>query len=273
MRAHLSYDASGDLVYDLSLPHFTPEETEWRHNHFNLAIPEHHFAAERLSMSNVTDGFDVSSYQPSAPDFTVNGRTVAAFKATEGTSYFDPHFNANRSKAHGQALQAIIIYHFARPASHSGGDEARYLLSKIGPRQALEIIALDYETSPWSVQFILDFFHVIATESQYPTEFYSYLGMLSANSTLGIPDTGCGLWPAAYGTREPGSDRWDHKDGWQHTDGSSSVPGNDGPWDCSHWDSQALAARLGIWTPVPTPPPTPPTPKPSSIPALLEVLS
>lgn len=255
MRAHLSVDASGDLVFDPSLPNFTPEEQEWREHHFGLVIPDHHFSVPTLAMSNVSDGFDVSSYQPAGPNFSVGGCRVAAFKATEGTSYFDPHFNANRASAHNDPnIAAVIMYHFARPASHSGGDEGRYMLSKIGPPRERELVALDYEVSPWSVQFILDFLHVVLTEGHYPEELYSYLGMLVANSTKGIPEqTGCGLWPAAYGTREPSSLNWPHKDGWQHTDGSGSVPGNDGPWDCSHWDTMALAARLGRTGPTPPP--------------------
>jgi GH25 family lysozyme M1 (1,4-beta-N-acetylmuramidase) len=241
----------------------TAEEREWRDHHMGLVVESRHLATPATTLANVGHGWDVSAYQPDGVDFTGGGRKVAAFKATESLSYFNSrNFTANRNSAHAREdqLVAIVIYHFARPANKGGGDQARYMLSKIGPRQRKEVIALDFEVSPWLTQWAIDFLTVIHTEGHYPTEFYSYLGMISSNDTRGIPDTGCGLWPAAYGTREPGNDRWTAgKDGWQHTDGQPSVPGNDGPWDCSQWDLVKLAARVGSPAPGPTP-----TPQPSS---------
>lgn len=238
---------------------FSPEEMEWRLHHLTLTVPIHHLAFGPKRMQNIGDGWDISSYQPAGIDFTGGGRKVAAFKATEGLTYFDPHFWANRKSAHTKEadLYAIIMYHFARPSTSSGGTQARYMLSKIGPRQNKEIIALDFEVSPWSVQWQIDFLDVIINEGHYPTEFYTYLGMASANSTAGLPETGTGYWPAAYGLTEPGDDRWvsvGGKDGWQHTDGSGVVRGNDGPYDCSHWDLVKLANRVGSSTPTPKPP-------------------
>lgn len=253
MRAHLPFSAA---------------ERTWRRHHMGLVAPDHHFATPGRNLTavgadQIVHGFDVSSYQPARPDFTAGGRRIALWKATEGTGYFDPHFAANRAKAHSEDLILRAIYHFARPGSHRPEDEARYLLSKIGPRQDREVIMLDYEVPPWSVAWIVAFLHVIH-DAGWPSLFYSFLGMLSANPTSGIPETGTGLDVAAYGCREPGSDRWDHKDLWQHTDGASNVCGNDGPWDCNRGLASVLAARAG--SPPPTPPPAPtPGPPPGRV--------
>lgn len=251
---------------------FTDEEQEFRRYHLDeLEIPEHHYARggllagdgqtddtaalrHGLAFARPVHGYDISSYQPAGPDFRAGGRQFAIFKATEGTGYFDRNFNANRARAHAQGLAFIGEYHFARPGSHSPEAEAKWFLDHVGPRQPGECAVLDYETSPWSVPWIVRWIQLV-NAAGWPVEFYSYLGMLSANPTNGVPQTGCGLWVAAYGCREPGNDRWATKDLWQHTDGASSVCGNDGPWDCSIGDLDLLVARAGT-APGPTPPPT-----------------
>lgn len=48
-----------------------------------------------------------SSYQPEAPNFRVDGRSFAITKATESTTYFDPHFNANRAAAAKNSAAAL----------------------------------------------------------------------------------------------------------------------------------------------------------------------
>ncbi|MGI8882582.1 MAG: lysozyme [Jatrophihabitans sp.] len=78
-------------------------------------------------------GIDVSHYQGSInwSKVRAGGVKFAYIKATEGTGYRDPKFNAN----YAGATEAGIIrggYHFARPDLSSGTTQAKYFLAHGG---------------------------------------------------------------------------------------------------------------------------------------------
>ncbi|GAB3646358.1 hypothetical protein GCM10028833_08060 [Glycomyces tarimensis] len=78
-------------------------------------------------------GIDVSHYQGSINWNSVKsaGIDFAFIKATEGTSYRDPRFNANYPAAHGAGV-IRGAYHFARPNASSGSAQANYFASNGG---------------------------------------------------------------------------------------------------------------------------------------------
>ncbi|GAB3218908.1 lysozyme [Glycomyces halotolerans] len=78
-------------------------------------------------------GIDVSHYQGSINWNSVRSSGIqwAYIKATEGTSYKDPRFNANYPNAyHAGVIRGA--YHFARPNYSSGSAQANYFASNGG---------------------------------------------------------------------------------------------------------------------------------------------
>ena len=80
-----------------------------------------------------TPGIDVSHYQGAINWTSVRNAGIqwAYIKATEGTTYKDPQFNANYVNAYNAGV-IRGAYHFARPNSSSGATQANYLASNGG---------------------------------------------------------------------------------------------------------------------------------------------
>ncbi|WP_255955623.1 GH25 family lysozyme [Streptomyces odontomachi] len=80
-----------------------------------------------LSSSGGVQGIDVSHYQGSISWAKVKaaGIQFAWIKATEGTSYKDPQFNANYLHAYNNKV-IRGAYHFARPDVSGGAAQAKY---------------------------------------------------------------------------------------------------------------------------------------------------
>jgi GH25 family lysozyme M1 (1,4-beta-N-acetylmuramidase) len=78
-------------------------------------------------------GIDVSHHQGSINWGSVksSGIEFAWIKATEGTDYKDPQFNANYLGAHNAGV-IRGAYHFARPASSSGAAQAEFFATNGG---------------------------------------------------------------------------------------------------------------------------------------------
>jgi hypothetical protein len=192
-------------------------------------------------------GFDVSHFQPSAPDFTQRGRAFAIFKASEGVTVRDPNFAANRAAAHAQGLKAVGMYHFARPGSNAARDEAKQFLKVVGKRAEGEFAVLDYEVEPWSEDWAVEWLDAVRDGGWQPRAFYTFRAMLTANSNARIKATGVALWVAAYSKTVPKTGDWPWTF-WQHTNGTDA-PDPDSPrWDCSVFhtnDRNELAAFAG----------------------------
>lgn len=256
MRADTHYCADCQSIHHRE--GFTTSEKRWRRKHgvTDRRKPIRNLLAP-LRFGVIPPGphgFDISSYQPAGPNFRAGGRSFAIFKATEGTGYFDPHFNANRQAAHAQGCVGVGLYHFARPGSHSPDAEANYFLAHVGAPGPGEFAVLDYEVPPWSEGWIVRYIQIL-NQHGWKVAFYTYAGMLG-NPTGNVRAATPYLWVAAYSSNPPGADRWVDVGWtlWQHTDGQGSVPGNDGPWDCSV--AGALFAQLiGGGQPAPPPPP------------------
>lgn len=258
---------------------FDDDERPW------LAIAERERARAAAPMAAASPfavhGFDVSSYQPAGPDFTAGGRQFAVFKASEATTYRDPHFAANRAAAHAQHMAAIGVYMFARPSKSSADAAFATYMSMVGKPQPGEFAVCDYEVAPWDQGWASRWADLARAAGFHRVVFYSYAGMLAANRTDQIAQHFDDLWIAAYSAHAPAGDRW--KVGpygwtfWQHTDGQASVPGNDGPWDCSAF--YGPIDQLRSWAtgakppPFPDPqPPAPPAPEEEDVQNLIHLI-
>ena len=86
-------------------------------------------------------GQDWSAYQSTQP--SVTGLSFAFIKATEGTSYVNPHMVAQASWARSHGL-VVGFYHFARPGSMS--EQANFFVDKAAMKTG-DLLAVDWEDS------------------------------------------------------------------------------------------------------------------------------
>ncbi|MEU8571188.1 GH25 family lysozyme [Streptomyces pathocidini] len=86
-------------------------------------------------------GVDVASYQPA--DYSTKGLDFAFIKITEGRSYTNPKWVAQRQTARDAGL-VTGFYHFVRPGSMK--EQADYFMSKINLVRG-DLLVLDWEDS------------------------------------------------------------------------------------------------------------------------------
>jgi GH25 family lysozyme M1 (1,4-beta-N-acetylmuramidase) len=100
-----------------------------------VAAHEGRSASSGTVSPNVTQtlGFDVSHYQGTVnwAGAYANGARFVYMKATEGTSYRDPNFNANYTGSYNAGF-IRGAYHFANPNSSSGAAQADYFVAHGG---------------------------------------------------------------------------------------------------------------------------------------------
>ncbi|MGP4111870.1 GH25 family lysozyme [Streptomyces sp. 4N509B] len=98
-------------------------------------------------------GIDVSNWQGSINWSSVRGAGIqfAWMKATEGTTYTDPRFDANYPAAHAAGV-IRGAYHFALPDRSSGATQANFFASNGGAWSADNLTlpgVLDIESNPY----------------------------------------------------------------------------------------------------------------------------
>jgi lysozyme len=208
---------------------------------------------------------DLSHYDP-CNDY---GKLAAAgiigciYKSTQGQSYTDPTYKAQRDSA----LAAGVLwgsYHFGDGSNPQG--QVNNYLSFTDP-QPDEIICLDFEdngNNSMSIKQAQEFIDQ-AEQSlgrQNQAVFYSgnrakdLLGS-KVNAFLGARR----LWLAQYGTNPVVQASWDSYWLWQYTDGTSgpsphTAPGCDPQIDCNSYDGspEQLAAEWASGAGAPVPP-------------------
>lgn len=129
----------------------------------------------------------------------------AFIKATEGRTFNDALFDANRELAarHGVHVGA---YHFARPDNNRAVDEARHFAGVVKRLKVGELKpVLDYEVSSrmlpsTQAQWIRDFNHEVRRILGVWPMFYTYPALLPS-LRLAKP-VGNGLWLASYGVND-----------------------------------------------------------------------
>jgi lysozyme len=193
---------------------------------FSLATP--------ASAAGPIHGVDVSGWQGQVDWGAVqrSGRMFAFAKATEGATFVDRTFAANRA-AMGQAGLALRgFYHFARPDRNTAAADAANFLRTVGPLGPGEVAVLDLEVAPelpgigdWAAEWLG---RVQQATGRVPM-IYSYQSYLYEIPTSRL--TPYPLWVAAWGednglvpTTQPKTDRWSHWTFWQYTS-KARVPG------------------------------------------------
>ncbi|WP_078901493.1 GH25 family lysozyme [Actinacidiphila yeochonensis] len=199
-------------------------------------------------------GIDVSHYQGTITWSSVKSAGIAFsyIKATEGTTYKDPNFNANYLNAYN-AKVIRGAYHFARPDLSTGAAQATYFASNGGAWSADNLTLpgmLDLEGGCYSKtasamqSWILDFYTTYKAKTGRDVVLYTspswwstctggWTGM-SAKSPLFVAD-----WTTASSPTIPNG--FPYYTFWQYSD-SGSVSGISGAVDRDRFS--ASSARL-----------------------------
>ena len=201
-----------------------------------------HPASADVDITAKPAGIDVSHYQGSINWKKVKsaGIQFAWIKATEGTTYHDPKFNANYTNAYN-AKVIRGAYHFARPGSSSGAKQATYFANHGGGWSADNLTlpgALDLEAgcsglSQTKMRNWITAFHktykaktgrdvvIYTTASWWSSCTGNWTGMANKSP----------MWVAHWGVSKPSvPSGWSTWTIWQRTD-SGSVAGVPGPVD------------------------------------------
>lgn len=170
-------------------------------------------------------GVDVSHYQGSIDWGSVKsaGIAFAYIKATEGTSVVDSAFAANYVGAHDAGV-IRGAYHFARPGSSSGADQANYFADHGGAWSA------DNLTLPGAVDL-----EVSGCDGLSAAAMVSWIGDFTATYK-----SRTGRDAVIYTTAS-----W-----WSSCTGGSTAFGSTNPMWVAHWgvDSPSVPAGWGTYT-------------------------
>ena len=179
-------------------------------------------------------GVDVSGWQGQVDWGAVqrSGRMFAFAKATEGVTFVDRTFGANRAAMAQAGLVLRGFYHFARPDRNTAAAEAAHFLRTVGPLGPGEVAVLDLEVTPglpgigdWAAEW-LGRVHQGTGRVPLIYSYQSYLYQIPTSRLTQYP-----LWVAAWGdnnglvpTTQPKTDRWSRWTFWQYTS-NARVPG------------------------------------------------
>jgi lysozyme len=166
------------------------------------------------------------SHHNASPDFSEASKHIRAviLKATQGTSYVDPTFQARRQEALDNGL-LVGAYHFAtkKPAKA----QVDHFLQTVGAQEG-QILAIDIEADPGSVSSVtyqqaLGIIDLVKERTgSWPLVYGgSYLReLLQGQSASSFKN--CPLWWAAYNNHPNWpSDIWPEMTIWQYTDGTA----------------------------------------------------
>lgn len=206
-------------------------------------------------------GIDVAHYQGQIDwnQVAASGIQFAYLKATEGTTYKDPLFEANKAGCDAYRIP-WGAYHFARPGSAAASEQARAFLAAVPSSPLPHVLDIEVTTlSPAATtQWALDWLHAVEAVTGRPPILYSYGSFITGKMT---PDSALArfpLWLARYPVQgdpdpitlqPPASPRpWTSWLAWQYTS-SGRVPGIPSRVDRNTAHESLLGA-----------PPAPPTP-------------
>ena len=191
---------------------------------------------------------DLSHWDPASDYAEVkrSGVVGVIFKSTEGTSYRDPTYVAQRDAAKAAGL-LWGSYHFADGSNID--KQVRNYLEYTDPRSD-ELICLDWEDNPSGSKMALSgvkrWIDTVEDLLQRPNQCVLYSGNTAKEALGNTVDEFLAkhrLWVCQYASEPEWQASWEHYWLWQFTDGEygpqpHTVPGI-GPCDINHYDNTA----------------------------------
>ncbi|HEY1377581.1 MAG TPA: GH25 family lysozyme [Gemmataceae bacterium] len=192
-----------------------------------------------IDVSNIGQGnISLASWQ----QIKNSGISFAVCKATEGTTFKDPSFDANwaNMKAVGIVRGA---YHFARPGTSpsiatNAVNQANFFVKTVLPKQGDLQMALDLEATGGLTQaqlwtWVQAFCGQVQSLTHRPGLIYCSPSFWSSNLPGNATNLNCGLWIANWGVSSPTIPAPWASTGyafWQYAD-NGTVPGISGAVD------------------------------------------
>lgn len=206
-------------------------------------------------------GIDCSSWQGSAIDWNAvyaAGYVFALIKATEGTTYVNPDFQAQWQSASAAGL-VPFAYHFALPDQNRPQDEAAFFLDTVHKLVEMPVgsgFANDLEAGSGDLfPFADGWATTVEGREGFSPFLYSRTTFMAAHGLLDQRLTRCGLWLAQYQqTQPPAPAPWPVTAIWQS--GQGSVPGITGLVDLNLFNGD-LSQLKKYGKPQPPAPPVP----------------
>ncbi len=180
-------------------------------------------------------GIDVSSWQRNLnfAQWARYGRQFAFVKSTEGSTYRNPYFASQVSRARAAGM-FTGAYHFANPAGRSGTTQARYFVKRGGAwvkdgRTLPGVLDIEYNPygktcyglskramRKWIAAFLTEYKVLTGRDAiiYTTTDWWTRCTGNTARFSRTNP-----LWLARYGTRTPGTlpGTWTTATFWQYT--------------------------------------------------------
>jgi len=187
-------------------------------------------------MAQRLDFIDISHHNGSVDFGTAAAHVLGVImKATEGSTYVDDKYKANRAAAEAVGLP-VCTYHFLKHGNIA--DQMEHYLNTVRPEDG-ERIVIDYEDAACT---IVDLIQAVSWWQTYGGVEITVYGAnkLTVDVNNGIANdvsniftlASTSLWIARYSTTEPeiASDMWMGYSAWQYSQ-SGSVPGLSGDVD------------------------------------------
>ena len=175
------------------------------------------------SSSVIYQGIDVSQWQDEI-DFSGvedDGIEIVYIKASEGTSYVDPYFEINYTKARQNGLKVGFYHYLIARTVEEAYDEAQFFASTISGKTPDCKLAMDFESfgslSRTQINQIAEAF-LSRVETLTDKEVVIYSDVTNARNIFNLSlASEYPLWVAEYGVNMPQDTNWDEWIGFQYT--------------------------------------------------------
>ena len=206
-----------------------------------------------LPVTDRAQGVDCSHYHPitDAGAVLASGISFVGLKATQGNTFVDPTFTANRAAVRSQPFDLVVHYHFASPGDPVA--QADRFVDVIGELRGNERLCLDLEDDKtdkpavdlaWADKFYSRLLGGACSDRR-PLIYTSRRVWLQLKNPTWDLAAEIDLWAPRYGPDEPELPvpwklhGWTF---WQFSE-SANVPGVDGPCDASCFYSDVTALQ------------------------------
>jgi GH25 family lysozyme M1 (1,4-beta-N-acetylmuramidase) len=185
--------------------------------------------AQFVDISSFQGTIDFVAYRVWAASF--DGIARIAMKSSEGTTFIDPLFKANREAALAAGIDCIYYYHYGRPSVNTAVQEAKFMHSVVGDVRPQDLLILDFEentpnaTSDWAYAWLAQ--QEDSYDGKLPGIYASsaYIAQRLQDQRLNKYPLWLANWQFSPNERPPVPAPWTSYEFVQYTDAAQNIPG------------------------------------------------